>query len=295
MAASSTTATDRPRVRPRRSAQAITGSFEGWAGLGLVALFVLVVVLGPTVAPYSPTESAVCLPDTGPAAGHPLGCDALGRDVLSRILHGGASVIAVPLAATVLAFGIGGTVGMVAGYRGGGFDRIASVAIDVLLAVPPLLVVLVVITAAGGSAAVIVLSVGIVYAPRVARILRGATQAVATSDYVAVAQARGERTLSIVMRETLPNIAPTVFVEFAVRLTYVIIFVATLNFLGLGAQPPSSNWGLMVAESRATIVQNPIATLAPALSIALLSIGISLLADAVTHHRRVPGAEDYTR
>ncbi len=268
---------------------------EGRIGAALFALFVAVVVLGPVIAPFDPSESGVGVPDSGPSVSHWFGCDSLGRDVLSRLLHGGASVIGIPLLATLLAFALGGVGGMVAGYRGGWLDRVLTVAINVLLSVPPLLIVLVIITAAGGGALVLVLSVGIVYAPRVARILRGATQGVATSEFVQAAQARGERLPWIVGREILPTIAPTAFVEFAVRLTYVIVFVATLNFLGLGAQPPSPNWGLMVAESRGTIVLSPVATLAPALAIAVLSVSVSLLADAVTQSRRVPGAEEYAR
>ena len=119
-------------------------------------------------------------------------------------------------------------------------------------------------------------------APRVARVIRGATQGISTKEYVLAAQARGERSLPIVLREILPNIAPTVFVEFAVRLVYVILFITTLNFLGLGLHPPAPNWGLMVAESRAELTTNPVAALAPTVAIGALAIAIGLVADAVT-------------
>ena len=285
---------DRPR-RIRSTLSLVLDPIEGKIGVALLVLFVLVIVLGPSVAPYKPSAIAVGLPDTSPSSAQWLGCDNLGRDILSRLLCGARSVIAVPLAATVLAFLLGGLGGMVAGYRGGRFDRVFSAAVNLVLSIPPLLVVLVILTAAGGSAPVIILAAGIVYSPKVARILRGATQGVAASEYVQAAQARGERTLPIVIREILPNIAPTVFVEFAIRLTYIVIFVATLNFLGLGSQPPSPNWGLMVAESQDTIATRPLATLAPALAIGLLSIAVSLVADAVTQRTRVPGAEEYAR
>ena len=271
------------------------GPMEGRIGATLLLLFIGVVILGPTIAPYSPTEIGVGLPDTGPSGNHWLGCDSLGRDILSRLLYGGRSVIAIPLAATVLAFLIGGALGMVAGYRAGRVDRVVSVIVDTALAIPSLLLVLVIITSLGGDSEVIVLSLGLVGAPRVARILRGATQGVATGEYIQAAQARGERTPWIVLHEIRPNIAATAFVEFAVRLSYGIILVSTLNFLGVGAQPPSPNWGLMVAESQETLVTTPIATLAPAFAIGLLSIAISLLADAVTQSCRVPGAEEYAR
>lgn len=285
-----------PRRRPVRSAIGLLlGSKEGAIGLAILLLFALVVLLGPSVAPYSPTETGVGVPDQGPSGEHLLGTDSLGRDVLSRLLNGAGSVIWIPLLATALAFALGGTLGLVAGYRGGSVDWRIATGINVLLAMPPLLVVLVIITTAGSSAPVLVLTVGIVYSPRVARILRGATQGIAHSEYIQAAQARGERTLPIVLREVLPNITATAFVEFAVRLTYVIIFIATLNFLGLGSQPPSPNWGLMVAEGQLTIVTNPVTTMAPALAIAVLSVGVSLVADAVTQSTRVVGADEYVR
>jgi peptide/nickel transport system permease protein len=288
-------ATDRGPGRIRHAFRLVSGTTEGKIGLFIVAIFVLLLIFGPAIAPYGPTETGVGIPDTGPSSAHWLGTDSLGRDVFSRLLTGARSVIVIPLLATMLAFAIGGLSGMIAGYRGRGIDRVFSASVDVMLSLPPLLIVLVIITAAGGSPVVLILCAGLVYAPRVARILRGATQGVAVTEYVQAAQSRGEGTFTIVVREIFPNISPTAFVEFAVRLTYIIIFIATLNFLGLGAQPPSSNWGLMVAESRTTIVTQPVATLAPALALGILSVGISLIADSVTQRTRVPGAEEYTR
>ncbi len=255
---------------------------EGKIGVALLLGFLVIVVIGPTVAPYGASEIGVGDPAAGMSWSHVLGTDNLGRDVLSRLLVGARSVVAVPLLATLLAFSVGGVLGMLAGYRGGHTDAVISRALDIVLSLAPLLIVAVIITAAGTSTFVLVVSVAAVFAPRIARVLRGATQTVAVNDYVHAALARGERDLSIILREILPNIAPTVFVEFAVRLTYAIIFVATLNFLGLGLQPPSPNWGVMVAESRTTVTVAPITTLAPALAIGLVAIGISMIADGMT-------------
>lgn len=255
---------------------------EGVAGTAIIVLFLFVLVFGPTLAPYGPTAIGAGLPSQGPSAAHWLGTDSLGRDVLSRLLAGGRSVILVPILATVIAFLVGGLAGMFAGYAGRLVDTIFSRAIDLLLSIPPLLTALVVIASLGSSTPVLVIATAFVYAPRIARILRGATLSVVGTDYVRAAQARGERSLPIILREILPNILPTVFVEFAIRLTFCIIFMATINFLGLGSQPPSPNWGLMVAESRATISIAPVATLAPAVAIALLSAAIGLIADAAT-------------
>ena len=154
--------------------------------------------------------------------------------MLSRLLYGARSVIGLPLLATLLAFVVGGLFGMLAGYLRGHFDGVASRVIDVFVSLPPLLIVLVIIAAFGTSNAVIVISVAMVrYSPRVARILRGAVLGTTGQEYIQAAQARGEHAVPIVLREVLPNISPTVLVEFAIRLTFVIIFITTLNFLGL--------------------------------------------------------------
>jgi peptide/nickel transport system permease protein len=268
--------------RVRAALSVVTSSREGRIGVAIIAVFVIIAIFGPLLAPYSPTHIGAGNPNLGPSTAHPLGTDQLGRDVLSRLLCGAASVILIPLLATTLTFAIGGLAGIALGYCGGRVDAFGSRVIDILISLPPLLVVLVVIAALGSSTAVIVISAALVYSPRVARVLRGAAQGVATREYIQAAQARGEGAFRIVVREVMPNISPTLFVEYAVRLTYVIIFVTTLNFLGLGVQPPSPNWGRMLFDSRATIITDPIVTIAPTVAIALLAIGIGLVADAAT-------------
>jgi peptide/nickel transport system permease protein len=283
------------RARAASLARAVAGPNEGKLGLVLLGLFLFVVVFGPTLAPYSPFAIGVGLPNTGPSSTHLLGTDDLGRDIASRLLCGARSVILIPLAATLLAFAVGGVLGLLVGYTQGRADAVATRVIDVFLSLPPLLIVLVIIATAGASSGVVILSVALVYSPRVARVLRGATQGIATQEYILAAQARGERTLAILLRELLPNIAPTVLVEFAVRLTYVIIFVTTLNFLGLGVQPPSPNWGRMLFEARNTIVTNPVAAIAPAAALGALSVGIGLIADAVTRSMGLEQHGEYLR
>jgi peptide/nickel transport system permease protein len=262
--------------------RAVLGRPEGMIGIAIVVLFTVVVVFGRALAPYGPNEIGVALPNAPPSSDHWLGTDSLGRDVYSRLLVGSRSVIMIPVLATLLASLIGGLAGMVAGYRGGRVDSIISRTVDVLISLPYLLVVLVVVTVLQASTLVLVLAVALVFAPRIARVLRGATRTIANREYIQAAEARGETTRSIVTYELLPNITPTVLVEVAARLTYAIIFVATLNFLGLGLQPPSPNWAVMVAESETTIVTRPLMTLAPALAIGLISVGVSLIADALT-------------
>jgi peptide/nickel transport system permease protein len=203
--------------------------------------------------------------------------------------------VVIPLVATILSFVIGGVLGLYAGFREGALDIVVARGMDVLLAVPPLLVVLVIVAAFGSSPAVVVISVTLVYIPQVTRVIRGATQGVARREFVLAAQARGERGLSIVLREIAPNITSPILVEFALRLTWAIIFVATLTFLGLGVQPPSSNWALMVSESRSIITLNPLAALAPAIAIGLLSVGVSMIADAVASSSGGERHREYVR
>jgi peptide/nickel transport system permease protein len=283
------------RQRQTGAVRAIWSTPEGLIGTGILVVLLLVITIGPHVAPYSPYAIGVGPPAQGPSSAHLLGTDTLGRDILSRVLTGGGSVIVIPLLGILIAFAIGGFLGMLAGYLGGWPDLMTSRTVDVMLSLPPLLMILVVVSAAGSSTAVLVLAVAVVYAPRIARVLRGATRGPATREYVLAAQARGERNSRIVLREILPNIYPTFFVEFASRLSYAIIFIATLNFLGLGLQPPSSNWAVMVADSRISVTTAPLATVIPAVAIGALSVGIGLIADAVSRHSKVTAGADLLR
>jgi peptide/nickel transport system permease protein len=268
----------------RRTAvlRAIWGPTEGKIGSAILLVFAFVVAFGPALATHGLNDVGVAAPNA-PISSHLwLGTDDLGRDVFSRFLLGSRSVIVIPVLATILAFLVGGGAGMFAGYRGGRAGEVIGRVTDVLVSLPYLLVVLVVVSVLQPTPPVLVLAVAIVFAPRIARVLRGATHAISVREYVQAAQARGESTPAILFHELLPNILPTALVEFAARLTYAIIFVATLNYLGLGLQPPSSNWAVMVADSRETTTTAPLQTLAPALAIGAVSLGISLIADAIT-------------
>lgn len=269
---------------PPSAWRTIRGTVEGRIGLVFGVVMLGLIAFGRFFAPYSPEELGVGVQSTGPSADHLFGTDNLGRDVFSRFLAGGDTILLVPLASVALAFVVGGGLGMLGAYARGLTDAVITRLFDLLLTLPPLLLVLVIIAGLGTSKLVLIVTVALVFVPRVGRVLRGATQAVVTNDYVAAAQARGERTDSILVREVLPNIAAPAIADFALRITYAVIFVATLNFLGLGAQPPQPDWGLMVAESRNFLSVQPTATLAPAAGIAALSISFNLIADALTRH-----------
>lgn len=256
---------------------------EASIGSVLLVLMLLLVIFGPLFAPYRAT-SLVGIPSSGPSSSHLLGTDTFGRDVLSRLLAGGRSVLLLPLLAVSLSIAFACLVGLLAGYLGGVVDAIVTRVIDVALAIPPFLTVLVLLAGFGTGDAVVVLAVAVVYVPSVARVLRAATQAVRPREFILAARARGESVWWITFREIAPNIAPTLLVEVALRLTFAIMFIASLSFLGLGVQPPSSNWGVMVGENRGLLFIHPLPVIAPAIAIGLLAISINLIADGLTQY-----------
>ncbi len=259
-----------------RFARTPTGSI----GLALLVAVVALALVGPLFSPHPPDEP-VGIPLTGPGEGAPLGTDFLGRDVLSRILWGGRSVLLYAGVATLLAYLVGGVVGLIAGYNRRLTDSVLMRSVDVLLSFPPLIFLLVLVTGAGTSPWILVLGVALIQAPLVARIVRTATAEQAVRGFVEAAGARGERTSAIVRRELLPNIAGPIAADVGLRFTYSIILVASVNFLGLGLQPPASDWALIISENRSGLDLNPFVILAPAVLIAVLTIAVSLVGDAV--------------
>jgi peptide/nickel transport system permease protein len=253
---------------------------EGKIGVGLGAFMIGLIVLGGLFGPA--TDYNVAMPGSGPSAAHWFGTDALGRDVLSRFLHGGTSVLLIPLIAVTLSLIIGGSLGLFGAYYGGWPDIIISKAFDIVLTLPPLLIVLVIIGGLGASNTVLIITVALVYAPGLGRVVRGTAQQIIVNPYVLSAQARGESDVAIIFREVLPNVSGPTLAEFGLRLTYGILFVATLSFLGLGVQPPSPDWGLMVAENRGLITVAPWGTMLPALGITALAVALNLTADAIS-------------
>ncbi len=265
-------------------------SGTGAVGAAVLVFVVLVALFGPFVAPHPP-QRPVGIPYEGPSSEALLGTDFLGRDVLSRVLWGGRSVIALAGLSVLLAYAGGLTVGLAAGYSRGLLDPILMRSADVLLSLPALLFLLVLVTGLGSSRTVLVVGVALIQMPLVARIIRSATQTQSVRGFVEAAAARGERTSAILGRELLPNIVPTIAADVGLRLTYAIILVASVNFLGLGLQPPDADWGLMVSENRSGLNLNPLAVLAPAAMIALLTIAVNMVGDAVARQQGVSVVE----
>ncbi len=253
---------------------------SGAIGASVVAFVCLVALLGPYLAPHDPT-APIGLPLTGPSGHAWLGTDFLGRDVLSRLLYGGRSVIGFALAATVVAYALGLGIGLVAGYTRSLLDPVLMRGVDVMLAFPPLLFLLVLIAGAGTGMTVLIAGVAAIQAPSISRIVRTATLEVSTRGYVEAGIARGERAFAVIGREVLPNILAPVLVDASLRFTYSILIIASVNFLGLGLQPPNSDWALMISENRTYIQLNPWSVIVPAAMIGLLTIGINLSGDAI--------------
>jgi peptide/nickel transport system permease protein len=252
----------------------------GLVGSLLLAAVVAVALLGPLFAPYAPDEP-VGVPFSGPAEGTPFGTDFLGRDVLSRVLWGGRSVLALAGLATLLAYAGGIAIGLAAGYSRSLLDPVLMRAADVMLSFPALLFLLVLVTGAGTSKAVLVIGVALVQMPLIARIVRAATLEQSVRGFVEAAVARGERTSAILRREILPNIAGPIAADVGLRFTYAIILVASVNFLGLGLQPPAADWALIISENRSGLTLNPYVILVPAALISLLTISVNLVGDAI--------------
>lgn len=252
----------------------------GAVGFTLLVLVLGVALFGPLFAPHGPSEP-IGIPYEGPSGEALLGYDGLGRDVLSRVLWGGRSVLALAGLATVIAYLAGGLVGLVAGYSRSLVDAILMRAVDVLISFPALLFILVLVTGAGTSTWALVAGVATVQAPLVARIIRTATLEQSVRGFVEAAVARGESTLAILRREILPNIVSPIAADFGLRFTYSIILVASVNFFGLGLQPPAADWALIISENRDGLSLNPWVILVPAALIALLTISANLVGDAV--------------
>jgi peptide/nickel transport system permease protein len=270
--------------RRRRTRLRIVGDWGGRIGVFLLLVTLFVGIAGPWLAPHSP-NTPIGIPGAAPFQGAPLGLDYLGRDVLSRLLWGGRSTLLLAGAATALTYAMGLAVGLVAGYSRSIVDPILMRTVDVTLSIPALLVMLLGVTAFGGSPVVLVVAASLVLFPGVARIVRTATMEVAARSYVEAAVARGEKTTSILRREILPNILGPVVADLGVRFSWSIILIASVNYLGLGLKPPAADWGLMVSENRVILSSNALAVLAPALTLAILIVGVNLTADAYLRQR----------
>ncbi len=254
---------------------------QGVLGSVLLAVLVLACLLGGVLAPYSPEAMDFAGRFAAPSAGHWLGADQLGRDVLSRLLVGARSTVPLAVAATFSGALVGACVGTLSAYLGGRWDEAITRTIDAVMAIPHLLLALILVSTLGKGSANAALAIAVSVAPSMARVTRSVALAVRQQDYVKAAIARGEGGAWIVLREMLPNVAAPLIIEATIRVAFAIMLFATLSFLGLGAQPPASEWGLMVSEGRRFMHQAPWVIVAPAIAIATTAICFNLLGDGL--------------
>jgi len=259
----------------------------GRIGLPLVLLHLIIALAGPWLAPYAPTAFVGSQLEP-PSWQFLMGTDQFGRDILSRVMSGAGSIIAVSVAGAALGIALGTLVGMASGYKGGRTDEVVMRVMDGLMSFPSLLMALLVLTSLGANAANIVLTIGVVFTAPVSRVMRSITLSLKTQEFVQSARMRGEPVPYIIFREILPNTLPVLAVEGSVRLSYAILLASSLGFLGLGVQPPSPDWGLMISESRRFIVVAPWVALAPAVAVATLIVGVNLLTDGIRQARTLP-------
>lgn len=250
-------------------------------GVAIVGTVVALAILAPWIAPHPWDTISVRTRFQPPNTTYWLGTDDYGRDVLSRLLMGARLSVAMGFGATLFSVAIGVPVGLAAGYFRGWVDDILMRAADVLMAIPAIMLGLLVLAVTPPALWKTMLAVGFVYIPLIARVARSVTLGLANEDFVQAARARAEGTIYVLFREILPNAWPPLIVEASLRVTYAILLGSALSFLGLGAQPPSSDWGLMIAEARQFLDRAPWIALAPGFAMCLLVIGINLVGDGL--------------
>ncbi|MFW5416827.1 ABC transporter permease [Nocardiopsis sp. CNT-189] len=250
-------------------------------GVVLTAAVLLVAAVGPFVSPYSPTAMAGTPNATG-IDGALFGTDDVGRDVFSRFLHGGYTLVAIAVLSALAGVAAGAVIGIVAGYLRNWADEVLMRTNDMLLAFPQLVLALLLLSILGPQVWLIVVIIAVSHANRVARVVREATLKVVEQDFVKSAEAIGLPRWRIMASEILPNITSPLLVELGLRITYSVGTIATLSFLGMGLQPPTADWGLMINEGRVAITVQPWAVVLPVVAVAVLTIGANLITDGLS-------------
>ena len=261
------------------------------AKFGMIVIFtyLVVAVFAPLIAPYGEREILGRAYELW-ASEYPLGTDNLGRDMLSRLIYGARNTLGLTLTITVLAFLLGGILGMIAAALGGWVDQILSRIVDVFMAIPSLIFALLILSIFGTSMPYLIATIVVLDATRVFRIARATAMNVAVMDYVEVARLRGEKLGWVIRKEILPNITAPLLAEFGLRFCFVFLFISALSFLGLGIQPPTADWGSMVRDSSTLISYGDVTPLIPAGAIALLTVAVNFVVDWMLH--RSSGLKD---
>jgi peptide/nickel transport system permease protein len=268
-------------VAPRRIAKRRRYPATLWVGLAITLVIVVLAVLAPVIAPYPFDEMSILSRLKPPTAAHWFGTDDFGRDVFSRTLMGARLSLFMGFGATVICFAVGVPLGLLAGYSNRRVDEMIMRTMDVLMSFPPILLGLLILAVTPPSLWKAMVAVGIVYIPAIVRLTRSVTLEIAQEEFILAARARDDGLMYILFREILPNAWPPLIVEAGLRVTFAILLGAAFSFLGMGAQPPSSDWGLMISDARPYLEAAPWIALAPGLAMSVTVIGINLLGDGL--------------
>ncbi len=253
-----------------------------WFGLIVIGFYMFVAVFAGLIAPYG--ESQVFEEPYAPWSDQFMfGTDQLGRDMLTRLVYGARNTIGIAVATTLLAFIIGGGLGVLASIQRGWFDQVLSRAVDVLMAIPSLIFALMLLSIFGSTVTNLIIIIAVLDATRVFRLARAVAMNVVVMDYVEAAKLRGEGLGWIMRKEIVPNIMPPLVAEFGLRFCFVFLTISALSFLGVGIQPPTADWGSMVRENATLITYGDITPLLPAGAIALLTVAVNFVVDWFLH------------
>jgi peptide/nickel transport system permease protein len=254
------------------------------AGAIIVLAFLLLVIFAAFIAPFDPFDQDFANTLAEPSFAHPFGTDQYGRDVLSRVMVGSRTALLAILVADGIALFIGCALGLIAGFFGKWVDATIMRIVDVLLAFPYLLLALIIVAALGPSLVNSMVAIGIVYTPQYARLLRGQVLSVKTTEFVLAAQAIGAYRTRIMLRHILPNSFTPILVMATLQAGTVVVETAGLSFLGMGAQPPSPDWGAVLAEGQSYFLTAWWIATFPGLAIFAVVLGFNLLGDALRDH-----------
>ena len=251
-------------------------------GAGILMFWVVCAIFGHLFAPFNPLAQQLLSSNTAPSGTHWFGTDPLGRDVLSRVIVGARDILVITPLATVLGTILGTALGLAMGYFGGVLDLVAGRIVEAVLALPAVIISFLFIVALGPSITTLVIVIGFIFTPLIARTVRAAVLTERHLDYLSAARLLGENPARVMFAEILPNVMPAILVEFTVRLGYAVFAIATLSFLGFGVQPPAPDWGSDIAANYSGLLAGYWwQTLFPALAIASLVTAVNLITDSI--------------
>ncbi|MGH2938002.1 MAG: ABC transporter permease [Solirubrobacterales bacterium] len=270
------------RTRPRWRSRPGRGRVAAGVALTVVGIAVFLAIFGPLLAPHDPNATNLAYSFVGPIAAHPLGFDEQGRDLLSELLAATRPSLIGPTVVVLIAMLLGVALSVVAAWRGGWTDSVISTGLDILFAFPGILLAVLAAAVFGPSLTAAALALSIAYTPYIARVLRGAALRERAEEYIAAGEVQGQSAWVLCTRHLLPNLAPLIASQATLLFAYAFVDLAAISFLGLGVQPPQSDWGTMVAAGKSGVLQGyPAETLSAGLCIVVLVVAVNFLGERI--------------